>query len=208
MGQSPPYSRSYKRKPPTPRTMANPLPMKITRIIVVVAVLTCVIFPFLLRQRQSVKKTVENPTVNLGSTNSDLWNVGPVSGAADNLPDLVKYNEQIGQIKWGITPAQIINGSSADGRLIIFTNSLADGSRRLVIVDKVAGTFCLRDKSNKNVWAKSMGIKGLGSRNNITAVFTTSNMIGLNLDYSSDGFYDLESGEFIWRVTYRRDRPE
>lgn len=149
------------------------------------------------RQRQAGLNQGVNPTVVLALTNSDIWNVGPLTDAGQNLPDVVKYEKQIMQIKQ--ETAQFTAGSE-QGRFLISTNSLADGSRRLVIVDKVAGTFCLRDKFGKTVWAKSIGILDLGRRNDITGIGTTSNLIVIGVNYRSSSYFDLESGEFIWHV--------
>ncbi len=171
-------------------------------VIVCLLVAACILFATL--QRQARLKQDNKPPAVLAPTNSDILDVGPVTDEVQySSPNPVKYKEQIRQIKQFESAPQQSNGSFEHGRFLISTNRLADGSYRLVIVDKAAGTFCLRDKSGKNVWAKSMGMKDLGSRIEITGMGTTSNMIGINLNLGKNYYYDLESGEFIWMVGAR-----
>ena len=169
-------------------------------IFFVICLLAAVVILVATRQQQAGLKQDNNPTAVLAPTNSDILDVGPVTVEVQySSPNPVKYQEQISQIKRGFTSAQF-NRSFEQGRFLISTNRLADGSYRLVIVDKTAGTFCLRDQSGKNIWAKSLGMKDLGGRNGMAGMGAASNMIGITLNVGKSYFYDLESGEFIWMV--------
>jgi hypothetical protein len=186
--------------------------MKKPSIFIIICLLVTACILFATRQRQPGLKQDKSPAAvlaptNLAPTNSDIWDVGPVTEADYSSPDPIKYEEQIRQIK-EVEPA-LFNRSSGfsrsfeQGHFLISTNRLADGSYRLVIVDKTAGTFCLRDQSGKNIWAKSIGMKDLSSREHITGMGTTTNMIGIIYNSSMNYYYDLESGQFIWMVGAR-----
>lgn len=177
--------------------------MKKPSIFVIICLLAVAAILFVTRQRPADSKQVNAPPAVSTPTNVEVWDVGPVAEVDYASPNPIKYKEQIRQIK--AIDAQSyqgikINPSFRQGHFLISTNPLADGSYRLVIVDKTAGTFCLRDQTGKNVWVKSLGMKDLGSRNEITGMGTTSNMIGINLNLGKNYYYDLESGEFIWFI--------